>query len=79
MSIPSILSDVEGDCVLDNLWLRLQDPQTSQNVVWSINKQVPHLDVEEKLEVHCEAELHKDTENRQWFSLQAMLPCPHEA
>lgn len=47
MRIPSIFPDVEGDCVLDKLWLRLQDPETGQNVVGSINKQVPHFDVEE--------------------------------
>lgn len=79
MSIPSILPDIEGDGVLDYLWLRLQNPQASQNVVRSLNNQRPCLDIEEQLEVHCKAELHKDPENLQGRSTQAMVSCPHES
>ena len=79
MSIPSILPNVEGDSFLDDFRLCLQDPQSCQDVVWSIDKQVPNLDVEEAFEVHGEAELDKHAENLQWVSLQTMFPCPHEA
>ena len=78
MSVPCIFPDIEGDCVLDYLWLRPQDPQASQNVVGSLSEQVLHLDIEEKLEVHRDGELHKDPQNPQGFSLQAMMLRPHE-
>ena len=64
---------------MDYLWLRLQNPQASQNVVRSLNNQRPCLDIEEQLEVHCKAELHKDPENLQGRSTQAMVSCPHES
>ena len=79
VSIPGIFPDVEGDNILNHLRLRLQDPQTRQNVIRSINNQVPHFDVKIQLEIHGGAEIHKNSENPQCFSLQAMMPCPHEA
>ena len=79
MCIPGIFPDVESDNILNHLWLRLQDPQAGQNVVWSIDKQVSVFDVEEKLEVHGDAKLHKGPQDLQRFTLQAMNSGPHEA
>ena len=60
MTVPCILPEVGGEFVLDFLWLCLQDPQASQNVLRSVSQQMPQLDIKVKLEVHCDAELHKD-------------------
>ena len=79
MCEPGILPDVESDNILNYLRLRLQDPQAGQNVVRSINKQVSVFDVEEQLEVHGDAKLHKDPQNPQRCSFQTMDSGPQEA
>ena len=79
MSIPGIFPDVESDDILNYLRLRPQDPQAGQNVARSINKQVSVFDVEEHFKVHGDAKLHKDPQNLQRFSLQAVDSGPHEA